>query len=469
MAFALAAAVAGLVSLGLAPVASPNPATAGGEVAAPWVTSSQPTGTTWSVNVLDTATFPSSVRLAIAQVYVAGRPAGSVSFVSRVDGVFSADLRVAGLQPGDYTALVRWTPLVPWSPTSSWSPVVSFSAGGPGCDGPSVPVSLPGVDVSYSTHTTKPWGVRYLPLGLTFTPVSAATSSTCSLVATGTLQVQIGLRFVNGAPQLTIPVDSVATAELDVLRPDATAAIPTCDWVTVKLDCSLDGVSGDVLRWHTEGFSEQIQTSPGRWVQVFNSGPLTFYDSVAPGLSFAEQVQAAETAFHLGLIAHLQDINPIYLIQEPPARLTVVDSADRVTGMASDGRAVRDIPGSVFVAGRSGYSAVVLLAARGRYTVTASGPARSAYSLTLDEMQPGSDRMQATAGRFAASGRIAVCLPTGGVHCSASISQLRAFTVASGSRAVGTSWGPFAHVTNRSEERCPRYRAHEQCPVDTSH
>ena len=161
----------------------------------------------------------------------------------------------------------------------------------------------------------------------------------------------------------------------------------------------------------------------------------------------AQQVQSAETAFHLGLIAHLQDINPIYLIQEPPAHLSVTDSAGRVTGMASDGRAVHEIPGSVSVADRSGYSAVALLTPRGRYTVTASGPARSTYSLTMDELQRGGraglDQVEATAGTFARSGRVSVCLPAGGIRCSASILRLPAFTVHSRSRVMAPPWGPL--------------------------
>ena len=426
-------------SLVVATIVSAAAANGGADVTAPWVTSSQPPGTAWSLNVLDSATFPSSVSLAAAQLRVSGQPPGPTSLVSRVDGIFSADFPVSGLQPGGYLATVRWTPLA-LGPAAVSSPTVAFDVADPACPVAAVPVSLPGVDVSYSTHTTKPWGVRYLPLGLTFTPTSPATSSACSLVATGTLHVQIGLRIVKHAPQLTIPVDSVATAELDFLRPDATSGIPTCDWVTVKLDCSLNGVGGTVLRWHTEGFSEQIQLGQGKWVQVFNSGPLTFYDSVDPSLPFSEQVQTAETAFHLGLIGHLQDINPIYLIQEPPAHLTVTDSAGRVTGVDPAGRVAREIPGSVSVADRSGYSAVVLLVPRGRYTVTASGPARGSYSLTMDELQRGGrvgqDRVEATAGTFARSGRVSVCLPAAGVRCSVSLTQLPAFTVRSRSRVM---------------------------------
>lgn len=273
--------------------------------------------------------------------------------------------------------------------------------------------------------------MRYLPLGLSFTPTSPASSSSCSLLATGTLNVQIGLQLVQNQPQITIPVDSVATAELDFLRPDATAGIQTCDWVTVKLDCSLDGVSGTVVRWHTEGFSEQIQVSPGNWVQVFNSGPLTFYDSVDPGLSFSQQVQTAETAFHLDLIAHIQDINPVYLIQEPPANLSVTDSAGRTTGITGNGRAADEIPGSVYVKGKSGYSAVVLLSPSGPYTATASGPEHSFYSLVMDEVRrggrsgSGDEESQATAGQLPQSGRVSACLPTDSGLCPRSVARLQ--------------------------------------------
>lgn len=440
-ALVLATAAASTMSLSLVTAASPAAAVEPAAVAQPWVTSSQPSGAAWSLNVLDSATFPSSVALAAAQLHLWGQPPEPPSLVFDVDGLFSADFPISGLQPGFDVASVSWTPLA-LGVAGGWSSPVAFGVGGPSCPEPPVPVSLPGVDVSYSTHTTKPWGVRYLPLGLTFTPTSPATSSTCSLVATGTLQVQIGLRLVRNAPQFTIPVNSVATAELDFLRPDASAGIPTCDWVTVRLDCSLDGVSGQVLRWHTEGFSEQLQSSPGHWVQVFNSGPLTFYDSVDPSLPFSQQVQTAETAFHLGLIAHLQDINPLYVIQEPPARLSVTDAAGRVTGMGPDGRVARQIPASVTVHDRSGYSAVVLLAPRGPYAVTASGPHRGAYSLTMDELQPGgrSDTLQAAAGTFARSGRVSVCLPTGDRRCASTITRLPAFSERPISRVMVAPW-----------------------------
>jgi hypothetical protein len=434
------AATVGLASLVLAPLASPSTGDPSQQVATPWVTSAQPTGTASSVNVLDDATFPSSVGLAVAQLHVWGQASGPVSLVSEIDGLYSVEFPVSGLRPGRYLASVSWTPLIAGA-TTSWSSPVLFTVGGPICSQPAVSVSLPGVDVSYSTHTTKPWGVRYLPLGLTFAPTSASSSSTCSLLATGTLNVQIGLRLVQNEPQITIPVDSVATAELDFLRPDATAGIPTCDWVTVKLDCSLDGVSGNVLRWHTEGFSEQLQLG-GTWVQVFNSGPLTFYDSVSPSLSFSEQVQTAETAFHLDLIAHLQDINPLYVIQEPPAHLSVTDSTGRVTGIAGDGRVVRQIPGSVSVEDGAGYSAVVLLTPRGPYTVTASGPTSSSYSLTMDELARagtsglGQDRAESTAGRFTSSGRVSVCLQTDGPRCSSSLPRLPAVIEYPSSRVI---------------------------------
>ena len=438
----IVATAASLAALALAATVSAAAAGEPASVARPWVTSSQPAATGWSVNVLDTATFPSSLGLAAAQLHVWGQPPPPPALVFDVDGLFSADFPVSGLPPGRGLASVAWTPLQLFGPTS-WSSPVAFGVGEPSCPQPAVPVSLPGIDVSYSTHTTKPWGVRYLPLGLTFTPTSPATSSTCSLQATGTLDVQIGLRLVQGAPQITIPVDSVATAELDFLRPGAAAAIPTCDWVAVRLDCSLDGLSGNVLRWHTEGFSEQIQTSPGHWVQVFNSGPLTFYDSVDPSLSFAQQVQAAETAFHVGLISHLQDINPFYVIQEPPAHLSVTDAAGRLAGMAPDGRIVQGIPGSVSVIGPAGYSAVVLLTPRGTYTVTASGPPRGGYSLTMDALQRGgrSDLVEATAGRFARAGRTSVCLPTGGARCSAVLIRLPAFAERPRRRVIALPWG----------------------------
>ncbi len=415
----LVAASLSLASPVLSPSASPA-AVADAAVAAPWVTAAQPAGTSWSVEVLDAATLSSPVSLAVATLHVWGAPDGPTSLISESDGVYSADFAVSGLLPGHHVASVSWTPVAAGAATT-WSSPVVFAVGGPPCSRPPVPVALPGIDVSYSTHTTKPWGVRYLPLDLTFAPTSPGSSSTCSLLATGTLNVQIGLRLVEGQPQFTIPVDSVATAELDVLRPDAAKAIPVCDWVTVKLDCALDDLDGTVLRWHTEGFSEQLQNSQGTWVQVFDSGPLTYYDSVDPTLSFSQQVQTAETAFHLDLIGHLQDINPLYVIQEPPAHLRVADGAGRVTGLLPGGRAVDDIPGSVTVADGSGYSAVVLLVPRGAYSVTAWGPAHSSYSLTMDELggrgDRGSDLTEATAGRFATTGHLSVCLPAAGGRC----------------------------------------------------
>jgi hypothetical protein len=434
--------VLGLASAALGLIASVAPADQSTGVTTPWATAAQPVGNGWSLNVLDTATLPSTVTLAVAQLHVWGQPPGPASLVSAADGVYSAEFPVTGLPPGRYVASVSWTPLALGVSTSS-SPPVSFTVGGAVCARPPVAVSLPGVDVSYSTHTTKPWGVRYLPLGLSFSPTWPASSSSCSLTATGTLNVQIGLQLVQNQPQVTIPVESVATAELDFLRPDASVGIPTCDWVTVKLDCSLDGVSGTVVRWHTEGFSERIQVSPGNWVQVFNSGPLTFYDSVDPGLSFSQQVQTAETAFHLDLIAHLQDINPVYLIQEPPAHLSVTDSAGRTTGIAADGKAADQIPGSVYVKGKSGYSAVVLLAPSGPYTATASGPASSSYSLVMDELRRGGgpgwgdDESQATAGRLPQSGRVSACLPTDRGLCPRSVARLRTRVEYPGGQTVG--------------------------------
>ena len=143
---ALTSAALGLIT----PVAPADQSTG---VTTPWATAAQPVGNGWSLNVLDSATLPSTVTVAVAQLHIWGQPPGPESLVSAADGVYSAEFPVTGLQPGRDVASVSWTPFTLGVPTS-WSPPVSFTVGGAVCARPPVAVNLPGVDVSYSTHTS---------------------------------------------------------------------------------------------------------------------------------------------------------------------------------------------------------------------------------------------------------------------------------------------------------------------------
>jgi hypothetical protein len=132
----------------------------------------------------------------------------------------------------------------------------TVNVGAGSCGTTAIPVTLPGVNVSYNSFE-KLWGIEYLPLPLQFLPSAAASDASCSFVATGTLTVRVRL----GAPANNqfVDVNSVATATLDFLKvPTAVLVCAWTDYIAPEKDCLLGGTGKTLVRWHTAGFSEQF-------------------------------------------------------------------------------------------------------------------------------------------------------------------------------------------------------------------
>ena len=280
------------------------------------------------------------------------------------------------------------------------------------CPSSPVVVTLPAIDVSYSRFI-KPWGIKYGSLPLAFASIAPGSDATCSLEATGALPVtlRLGRRFPFG-PSIDVHIDSVATARLDFLAQPP--SVPACDWSLVgglKHDCVLGGSGAGLVRWHTPGFSERLAGT-----EVANSGPLTFYARWDTSASIASQVQGIETLLHTQLVAHLGLIDPLYMVQEPPADLVVTDADGKTTGLPIGHTAPTEgIPGSVYVSDGDGYSAVVLLGGvRSPLVAVAHGEAGSPYSIAFNEVIPSEDGVavtgeQTASGTLGPSGRAAFC------------------------------------------------------------
>jgi hypothetical protein len=182
-------------------------------------------------------------------------------------------------------------------------------------------------------------------------------------------------------------VKSVATARLEFLR-DPPSSRPNCKWAvpyrgkSIAQSCIVGGAGDVLVRWHTSGFVEKL-----RGVTVYNSGPLTYYGRVSGSSTFAEAIRTIEPLLHVELTRHLGWIKPFYMIQEPPADISVVDNDGNVTGIGKDGKVTEDIPGSAYIKQPHGYSAVFMAnPEQRRYIVRVSGKPRTKYSLTLTQV-----------------------------------------------------------------------------------
>lgn len=258
------------------------------------------------------------------------------------------------------------------------------------CPRDTIHVDLPDVNISY-TDVLKFIRVKYDALTLGFDYVAPPSDATCSFSATGTLPVHIGV-----GPSVfqvyEIFVTSLATAQLDFLS-DGAPGIVDCRWPnpeddhTLAKNCIVGGEGGSLVRWHTEGFKELW-----KGVQIYNSGPLTYYYRVSSDQSFASAIPQIEETLHVQLTEHLGWIKWFYAIQEPPARLSVVDAAGNITGL-SDNTEVDQIPDSQYLRDGSGWSAVVLLnpGDADRYSVNLNGDPGTPFSISATRVVPISD------------------------------------------------------------------------------
>jgi hypothetical protein len=254
------------------------------------------------------------------------------------------------------------------------------------CPREGIGVTLPAVDISYN-DMAKILRIGYTALPLTFRSVPPPPGGMCSFAATGSLPVVIGL----GPRAFDVPIrlSSVATARLDFLRASPSSK-PHCRFATpyrgrsIANNCIVGG-RGDVLvRWHTDGFSERL-----RGVEVYNSGPLTYYALVSKSMTFSQAIRTVEPMLHVELTRHLGWIKPFYAIQEPPARMIVTDSEGETTGVTRSGVRRKQIPESLFVSNGHGYSAVILLdAEQRRYKIRAHGKAGQRFDVTLTKVYP---------------------------------------------------------------------------------
>lgn len=237
----------------------------------------------------------------------------------------------------------------------------------------------------------KPWAVQYWPLTLRWHPVNPTAGAACSLVSSrGALPVYAVLQAplpIPGAPPIPIlrhVADSVAVARLDFFN-QGRIHVPACDWAHVTRDCSLSGSGPLMVRWHTDGFDEQV---PITHHSFWNSGPLTYYiaastDDIRGGL------QDLEAKIHTTLIAHLPEVETIAVVQEPPADVRVRNSAGDVTGRTAGGGVASRIRHARYVSNGRGYAAVVLAEPdAGPYRVTVIGRPKHRYSLSESAITP---------------------------------------------------------------------------------
>lgn len=250
----------------------------------------------------------------------------------------------------------------------------------------------------------KPYSIDYGSLPLTFTTLPHGPESLCTVRSDrGALPVNIEIP----APVTVIHLaDSVTTATLDFYPADAPVTdVPECDFsgtlpalgavvsrltgaADVTNDCLLTSsghVTSDVIaRWSIPGFVEDV---PDQYaLPVCSTRPLTYFVDLdalnqAAGQpdSFAGQLQELETYLHLTLIRNLPIVDPIGIIQDPPAHLSITDPRCRIVGYSANGT-VRTFPGAGYTEVGDRSIAWILAPVAGIYHVTASGPAGSPFT-----------------------------------------------------------------------------------------
>jgi hypothetical protein len=250
------------------------------------------------------------------------------------------------------------------------------------------PVRVPG----------KPYSITYRALPLTFTAIPPGAGSLCTVRSNrGALPVNITIP----EPFTMIHVaDSVTTATLDFYPADAPVTdVPTCDFSGLSAtigsvvsritgapgttdDCLLatsEHTSGDVIaRWSIPGFVEYVPGEQG--APVYSTRPLTYFvdlDALPPGSS--DQLQELETYVHLTLIGNLPVVDPIGIIQDPPAHLFITDPSGRTVGLGQDGT-VRTFTGAGYTEIGDRSIAWILTPVAGNYHVTASGSPGSPFT-----------------------------------------------------------------------------------------
>lgn len=284
------------------------------------------------------------------------------------------------------------------------------------CPQDAVSVPMPEVNISFTDLEKFIVRIRYEAFDLAFTPRPAPSNSSCSFVGSGVLPVSVGVGpSVFGG---TIPVKSVASATLDFLK--EAVVVPDCVWAipyrgaAVARDCIVGGSGNVLVRWHTDGFSEQLA---GR--EVFNSGPLTYYARVSDQLTYREAVALVEQLLHVELSNHLGWIHWFYTIQEPPASLMVSDRSGNLTGVESYGGEVhQEIPGSAYVSDGNGYSAVILLnPPSSGYHIKVGGSDRTPFNLETAKVWPVAAPLRpfSTSGVLGTDGQVLIDCVDGGV------------------------------------------------------
>jgi IPT/TIG domain len=251
------------------------------------------------------------------------------------------------------------------------------------CVASPVPVTLP--SLSFPVRVSdKPIRIGYAALPLSLAENEPPADAACSFSASGALPITVDLGPAKAS--VSVSLTSNADVKVDVLKPGGVTP-PRCDWKTLLNFCLLGGAGDQVVRWHTDGFSEHWH---GMAIPGASTGPLTFYALTSSAAPVAQAVQQAETTFHVTLSEHLQYISRLGVFQEPPVDLNVVDDAGRSTGVSDPNMpSAEAIPYSEYVTNGTGYSAVVVLAPAGSYVARAVGAPRSPYSLSAAYLSPG--------------------------------------------------------------------------------
>jgi Concanavalin A-like lectin/glucanases superfamily/HYR domain len=262
------------------------------------------------------------------------------------------------------------------------------------CPTPSTPVGtvFPVVDVPVENLLAlliKPYTITYGSLPLTWHSFGPSPGTICAMTSNqGALPVYV---TPNGLAPILAAL-SIATATVELFHP--TQPPPVCDWNRVVHNCSLNGDGPAMVRWHTNGFDERDVLLNHSW---YNSGPLTYYynvDTSSGSIDMASALQPIEVGIHTTLISHLSLVEPIAMLQEPPAHLRVRDRSGHATGHTSTG-ITHGIPNAIYVTGAHGYSAVILPESdSGPYTVTVTGSPRSQYSLSMTAASLGSNELE---------------------------------------------------------------------------